>query len=233
MKKILLVNLFLVLNSYNVCAATQANESYKIKSKNFIINLVHGNILDVKVDAIVNPANETLQHLGGLCGTIHNAAGSALEEECLQLPVVAKKSVRCKAGDAVITKAYNLKNCKYVIHAVGPDYNNFEQRALAPEKLKNVYKNIINLMQSNKLNKLAVPAISVGIFNYPMEQATKIAIDTIIDSITNNYKLLINQENNSIAKEISFVIFNNQKLFDIYKKLLDLKIYGKTLDPKK
>ncbi|MDR3647425.1 MAG: macro domain-containing protein [Candidatus Babeliales bacterium] len=187
------------------------NQEILYKFKGVSIHLVQGDILDQSADIIVNPANPSLRHMGGLCDTIHTAAGPELEEECLEFPEIIQDSdIRCKTGNAVITNAFNI-NAKYIIHTVGPDcrqeINNKELL------LKNSYKNSLILANQKNVKSLALPAISVGIFSYPIEEAAKIAVETILNEI-GNFKSVT---------DIYIILFNNQIHFDTYKKILDYK----------
>lgn len=121
-----------------------------------------------KADAIVNAANESLLGGGGVDGVIHRAAGPELLEEC-------KKLHGCKPGEAKATKAYRLDN-KYIIHTVGPRYTSHPN----PSKtLENCYLNCLKLADELKLETIAFPPISTGIFGYPVEEAADIAAKVI------------------------------------------------------
>ncbi len=137
------------------------------------IKIIQADITTAKVDAIINAANEMLQGGGGVDGAIHRKAGYELLRECEKLPL--KNGMRCPFGEARITGAGNL-DAKYVIHAVGPIYD--EMRENADELLANAYKNAFDLARENDCKSVAVPAISCGIFGFPIRRAAKIAIDT-------------------------------------------------------
>ena len=134
--------------------------------KNMIIKIIDGDItkLGFEVDAIVNAANETLLGGGGVDGAIHMAAGPKLLEECKTLH-------GCKPGEAKVTKAYNVKNAKYIIHTVGPRYWSDPN---PPKTLEECYLNCLKLADELGLKVIAFPSISTGAFGYPIEEAAMI-----------------------------------------------------------
>ena len=142
------------------------------KFGNTIIDLVQGDITEQKVDAIVNAANSSLAGGGGVDGAIHRAAGDELLKECLALG-------RCPTGEARITKGYNLP-AKHVIHAVGPIYYQHDDPA---QLLANAHSYSLKLAQENHLKSIAFPAISTGIYGYPLEEAAPIALTTVFNYI--------------------------------------------------
>lgn len=136
------------------------------------IHLTIGDITTAEVDAIVNAANEQMLGGGGVDGAIHRAAGPALLAECRQ--VTAVNGIRCPTGEARITGAGNLP-ANYVIHTVGPVYAAVSNPA---ELLANAYRNSLQLALDNDCRSIAFPAISCGVFGYPLDEAAQIALAT-------------------------------------------------------
>lgn len=134
------------------------------------IFLVNGDITHANVDAIINAANTTLLGGGGVDGAIHRAAGAELLQACSQLDAV--NGVRCPFGQARITTAGKL-NAKFVIHTVGPIYNNSSDPKTT---LESAYENSLDLALANGCHTVALPAISCGVYGYPLDEAATIAI---------------------------------------------------------
>lgn len=154
-----------------------------------------GDITEIAADAIVNSANHSLLAGSGLCGAIHYAAGPELERECRTLN-------GCDIGGAKTTKAYKLP-AKYVIHACGPNY--YLLREKSSEKLASTYNSILNEADDHPdVRTITVPAISCGIYGYPVGNAAEIAYKTI-----KNWK---SRHNGQTVKErfdnVVFVLFN-------------------------
>ena len=131
--------------------------------------VVQGDITRQKVDAIVNAANERLRGGGGVDGAIHRAAGPKLLEECIQID-------GCPTGEARITKGYQLP-ARYVIHTVGPVWQSGSQGE--PEILASCYRKSLELAAANGVRTIAFPGISTGIYGYPLEAATRVALTTV------------------------------------------------------
>ena len=165
------------------------------------IQVLKGDITKLKVDAIVNAANNSLLGGGGVDGAIHRAAGSKLLDEC-------RKLKGCQTGQAKITTGYNLP-AKFVIHTVGPIWNggdNDEDILLA-----NCYKNSLMLAVEKDIRTIAFPAISTGVYGFPTARAAKIAVKTV--------KIFLD-ENESLER-IIFACFD-EKTLSIYERALQL-----------
>ena len=163
------------------------------------IELIQADITTMEVDAIVNAANESLLGGGGVDGAIHRGAGPELLKECRTLG-------GCNTGQAKITNGYNLK-AKFVIHTVGPvwrDGTNGE-----PELLASCYRNYLQLAVGNKIQTIAFPSISTGVYCYPIMQASQIAVREVRNFLVNN----------PLIKQVSFVCFSSEDLY-VYKSLL-------------
>lgn len=168
------------------------------------IEVLKGDITKLEVDAIVNAANTSLLGGGGVDGAIHRAAGPELLEECRTLN-------GCQTGQSKITKGYNLP-AKFVIHTVGPVWHggNKSERAL----LKSCYTTALNLAKENGIKTIAFPAISCGVYHFPLEEACNIATDTVREFIIKN----------DCLEKVIFIDINDA-IIAIYKRIEIEKIW--------
>jgi len=162
------------------------------------IEIHKGDITKLKVDAIVNAANTSLLGGGGVDGAIHRAAGPELLD-------FNRKLGGCKTGEAKISPGFNLP-AKFIIHTVGPVWNggkNNEGNLLA-----NCYKNSLKLAVENKVKSIAFPAISTGIYRFPLERATKIAVKEVKKFLGKNESI----------ERVIFVCFD-EETYLVYNKI--------------
>ncbi len=162
------------------------------------IEVVHGDITTLRVDAIVNAANPTLLGGGGVDGAIHRAAGPELLEACRRLG-------GCRTGEAKITPGFRLPS-RYVIHTVGPVYYS---EANSAELLAECYRNSIELAVTHGVRSLAFPAISTGVYGYPVRDAAAIAIREVQFSLITHPSL----------ERVVFCCLLDE-VFEVYKQLL-------------
>lgn len=132
------------------------------------VTAIQADITTLDVDAIVNAANEALAPGGGVCGAIHRAAGPDLAKACAAIG-------NCPTGEARITPGFRLTT-RWVIHAVGPVWQGGTAREA--ELLAGCYRNSLDIARAHGLRSIAFPAISTGIYGYPPEPATRIAVAT-------------------------------------------------------
>jgi O-acetyl-ADP-ribose deacetylase len=164
------------------------------------VEVVQGDITRQAVDAIVNAANESLLGGGGVDGAIHRAAGPRLLEECRTLG-------GCQTGQAKITKGYDLL-AKWVIHTVGPIWRGGHYQE--DELLAMCYSNSMALAVQHSVRTIAFPAISTGVYGFPLERATHIAIAEIKTFLTQN----------SSIEQVKFVCFG-ESAYQCYLDALD------------
>lgn len=166
-----------------------------------MIRITTDSITVLKVDAIVNAANNALLGGGGVDGAIHRAAGPELLAECRTLH-------GCETGDAKVTKGYNLP-AKYVIHTVGPVYRG--GTCGEAEKLESCYRRSLEEAEKLGVKSVAFPAISTGVYGYPKEEAAGIAVRTVQDYIKNH--------SDSTIEDVLMVCFDTATE-EIYRELL-------------
>lgn len=143
-----------------------------IKINQSILEIVQGDITLQDTEAIGNAANSQLSGGGGVDGAIHKAGGPSIMAELRE-----KYTKGCPTGSAVITSGGNLK-AKYVIHAVGPRYSGSPEDA---KLLSSAYRKSLELCTENKISSIAFPSISTGVYGYPVDEASKIALKTVIE----------------------------------------------------
>ncbi len=169
----------------------------EIKVKNSKIRLVQGDITELVIDAVVNAANSQLRLGGGVAGAIRRKGGPTIQEEC---DVIGETFV----GGAVITTGGNLK-AKHVIHAVGPRMGEGNEDT----KLRNATLNSLRLMDAYRLKTIAFPAISTGIFGYPIGKCSKIMITTAKEYLSTKTQI----------NEVIFCLYTSSDL-EVFEKEL-------------
>lgn len=169
----------------------------QLKVNNVEIKLVSGDITTEETDAIVNAANSHLQHGGGVAGAISRKGGPGIQKESNEY---IQKYGKVETGNVAVTSGGKLK-CKYIIHAVGPIWRRGSQQE---EKL--LYDAVFNALKKAeelKLNSIALPAISAGIYGYPIEKTVLVYKKAVYDFINSNPQFV---------KEIRFVIYDEAHL---------------------
>lgn len=180
------------------------NKANEVTINQTRLRLLQGDITRQATDAIVNAANPSLMGGGGVDGAIHRAGGPAILAECKQ--IVARQG-RLPTGRAVITTGGNLK-AKYVIHTVGPIWHGGGKGEA--ELLASAYRESLKVATEHKLASVAFPSISTGVYGYPVTQAARIAIHTVITFL---------RQGSTPIKEAVFVLFD-EKTLDAYSVAL-------------
>jgi O-acetyl-ADP-ribose deacetylase (regulator of RNase III) len=164
------------------------------------VEIVQGDITRQQdMDAVVNAANAELRSGGGVAGAIHRAAGPELEKVCRPLAPIAP-------GEAVITEAFQLPN-DWVIHCLGPVYGRDKPE---DQLLANCYRNALRLAENHQIGSVAFPAISTGIFGYPIQQAARVILQTLRDEA----------DTLTVVEHIRMVLYSEQ----------DKQLFAKTLE---
>ena len=167
----------------------------EMKINDTVIALVLGDITKEETDAIVNAANSGLRGGGGVDGAIHRAGGPSIMKECREIG-------SCPTGQAVITGGGNLK-AGYIIHTVGPIYRGGGRGEA--ELLKSAYLESLKKVTQKGLKSVSFPAISAGIYGYPLGEAASIALKTVIDYVTDHEEIEL----------VRFVLFS-QDIYDVF-----------------
>jgi O-acetyl-ADP-ribose deacetylase (regulator of RNase III) len=171
----------------------------ELRHKGFTIEVLQGDITRIGADAIVNAANEGLRGGRGVDGAIHRAGGPSIMEECREIGY-------CPTGSAVITAAGRLPARK-VIHTVGPVWRGGTARE--PDLLRGCYENSLGLADEHGLKSIAFPSISTGVYGYPIEQASSIAVGAVLDHL----------DCSTSVQKVIFVLFSESD-YGIYESRL-------------
>ena len=163
------------------------------------IEIFRGDITKLEIDAVVNAANTTLLGGGGVDGAIHRAAGPELLAECRTLG-------GCRPGEAKITRGYRLP-ARFVIHTVGPVWRDGKNGE--PETLANCYRNSLQVALDNRIKTIAFPSISCGAYGYPVEEATRIALETTREFLAASDEV----------QKVIFVLWSDD-IHDAYERIL-------------
>ena len=163
-----------------------------------MITIKQGDITKEPVEAVVNAANAQLNPGAGVCGAIYAAAGPALDERL--------KGIRIATSQNVVTSSYKMNSAEWIIHAVGPVYSDNAQNN--ESLLFSTYWNVLRVCQQTLIESVAFPAISTGIYGFPLEKATEIALRAIYTF----------KKSNEYPKDIVLVCYD-EKTLQVYKRL--------------
>jgi len=170
------------------------------------LELTVGNITHLNCDAIVNAANSSLLGGGGVDGAIHSAGGPRILDECR---AIVARIGRLPAGEAVTTGA-GLLQSRFVIHTVGPVYNDGEHGE--EQTLANCYKSSLSEAEQHDVRSIAFPAISTGVYRYPPDEAAMVAVSAVIE--------YFDEHPDSGVSRVIFVAYN-EAAAEIYRNVLD------------
>ena len=173
--------------------------NFGVKPQSALFEVVHGDITQQRVDAIVNAANESLRGGGGVDGAIHRAAGPELLAECITVGV-------CPTGSARVTGAYRLP-ARFVIHTVGPVWHGGTHGEA--DQLASCYRSVIAEAGRLKVRSLAFPSISTGAYGYPISHAARLAVATVREAVSEVGEIEL----------VRFVCFSASDC-DIYRRVL-------------
>ena len=187
----------------------------KIKPPQTRLELIHGNIMDAEVDAIVNPTDLVLSGGGGLDFVIREAAGEEVDHACEE---IRENYGGCQTGEAVITSGGNLSvknSVKYIIHTAGPIWVG---GSIGEEKLlESCHRECLQLALENGIQSIAFPAISTGTFRYPLDKAAPVALNAVIEFVEQ-----AQQRGDSVPRLIQFFLFQEEAYVYYVKALSDL-----------
>ncbi len=170
----------------------------EITVNNRMLRLTEGDITDLDVDAIVNAANQYLQLGSGVAGAIRSRGGPSIQRECDQIG-------RCPVGGAVITGGGNLK-ARHVIHAVGPHGGDRD----ADEKIVSVTRSSLALADQHGLNSIAFPAVSTGVFGYPIDKCARFMLRTAISYLVDTPQTSLELVVFCLYGQAAYVVFRNE-----------------------
>jgi len=171
----------------------------EVKIEKALLRTVKGDITEQNTDAIVNAANSGLRGGGGVDGAIHHAGGPAIMEECRAIG-------GCATGDAVVTTGGRLK-ARHVIHTVGPRWSGGGRGEA--DLLASAYRRSLEVAEEEGMRSLAFPSVSTGVYGYPVEEAAKIALETVAGYLAGR----------TGVKEVTFVLFSDDDLA-VYEEVL-------------